>query len=171
VFVENTPIALLRAINDRGITRLVVPDRSIEYVQHEYKEPRAAEERITSVWAYSPTGRVDNADVRISSTHPILESNTKLTLNAKESYAERQEAIAANGDAQAAENELVNGLPPREHEVSSEIRVRIREQRKSLVEDGVRSETYRRITVPEALGMLHHGPAPAWLESKGFTLD
>lgn len=166
VFVDNTPMALLAAINDRGITHLAVPDRPVERVQHEFKEPRQAHDRIRSVWAYSPTGRVRAADVSISSKHRVVEANTKLTLNASESYSERQQAQAAVGEAPVPENELVRVPASREHEVSKEVRDRILTGRDALLTDGVRTETYRRITVREALGMLHHGAAPAFRESE-----
>ncbi|WP_345568013.1 hypothetical protein [Streptomyces plumbiresistens] len=171
VFVENTPMALLRAVNDRGITHLAVPDRPVERVQHEFKEPRQAYDRIRSAWAYSPSGRVENADVTISSKRRVAEANIKLTLNAAESYSERQQASAAVGEVPLPENELVRVPESREHEVSKEVRDRILEQRKTLDAGGVRTESYRRITVRDALGMLHHGPAPAFLESESWPSD
>nr|WP_296773430.1 hypothetical protein [Rhodococcus sp. (in: high G+C Gram-positive bacteria)] len=171
VFVENTPMALLAAINDRGITHLAVPDRPVERVQHEYKEPRQAYDRIRSAWAYSSSGRVANADLTISAKKRVVEANTKLTLNAAESYSERQQAQAAVGQAPVPENELVRVPASRNHEVSKEVRDRILAEREDLLVDGVRTESYRRITVPDALGMLHHGTAPAFLESETWPTD
>lgn len=171
VLVENTPTALLEAINDRGITHLAVPDRAVEPVQHHYKEPRQAYDRIRAAWAYSPTGRVADADVTVSSQHRVVEANIRLTLNSAESYSERMQAQAAVGTAPVPENELLRAPVSREHEVSKEDRERLLQGREALVLNGVRSETYRRITVREALGMLHRGPAPAFLESQTWPSD
>lgn len=171
VFVENTPRALLQAINDRGITHLAVPDREVERVQHDFKEPRQAYDRIRSAWAYSPSGRVKDADLTISSKQRVSESNTKLTLDAAQSYSERQQAQAAVGEVPVPENELVSLPASREHEVSKEVRQRILEGRKALLTDSTRTESYRRISVQDALGMLHHGPAPAFLESQEWPKE
>lgn len=169
VFVDNHPIAILHAINDRGISRLVVPERSVDRVQLPYKEPAQALDRITSAWVYSPTGRVADGDVAISATSPRAEANTKLVLYAEQSYEERQQAIADNGPAVRPDDELLRLPPPRDHEVPLDVRNRIWEARSLLLDDaGRRTETYRRIDVRDALRMLHRGPAPPWEESDSF---
>jgi hypothetical protein len=171
VFVENGPIEVLNAINDRGITRLAVPDRRAEKVQHHYKEPAQALDRIVSAWAYSPDGRASGADVEIAADSARAEVNRKLTLHATESYHERQKAREALSDVVVGDDELMVAPEGREDEVPSEVRDRIRDQRHALTEsDGVITERYRRISVRDALGMLHSGPAPAYMPQPKLEL-
>jgi hypothetical protein len=163
VFVENHPVAVLNAINDRAITRLLVPDRAPEPVQHEWKECAQALDRITSAWAYSPSGRTAGADLEISAVSSRAEANAKLTLHADTSYHERQQVREALGDIVVGERERRVVPEPRDDEVSIEVRDRIRDQRLTLTNRaGAVTESYRRISVADALMMLHTGPAPAF---------
>ena len=63
IFVENDAAAVLRAVNDRAITRLAVVDGKPSAPRHDLWERAAAEDRIISAFAYSADGRVENADV------------------------------------------------------------------------------------------------------------
>lgn len=67
VVVEDDPEQILEAINDRGITRLLVEDIPPSSAVFLKETTSSAEHRIVSALAYSPTGRVDNADVRVMS--------------------------------------------------------------------------------------------------------
>jgi hypothetical protein len=162
VFVENDPAAILAAINDRGITRLAVPDRDSEPVQHGWKEPAQAFDRIVDAWAYSPAGRTDDADVEITASAPLAEANAKIVLHPERSYQELQEARVAYGGITVPETELLTLPGGRDAEVSELDRDAIRDARKNLKGPEGRTETYRRIGVDQALGMLHSGPAPAF---------
>ena len=71
---------ILDAINDRGITRLAVPDRPMREVVHRPKEEDAALDRIASAFVYSATGRVDDADVVIAGNDRRTEHNPKQVL-------------------------------------------------------------------------------------------
>jgi hypothetical protein len=65
VVVGTDPDRLLEAINDRGITRLLVPDRSPRTPQFE-REPLASyTDRVVTAIAYSPRGRTAEADVTV----------------------------------------------------------------------------------------------------------
>jgi hypothetical protein len=55
---------VLDAINDRGITRLAVPDRPIRTVVHRPKEEDAAFDRLASGFVYSASGRVSESGPR-----------------------------------------------------------------------------------------------------------
>jgi hypothetical protein len=61
---------ILRAINDRGVTRLLVPDAPsggrAPGPQLSSETRASAERRIRSVLAYSPTGRARDADVAVT---------------------------------------------------------------------------------------------------------
>lgn len=65
VIVENDPEQILEAINDRGITRLIVEDNPAKPATFLRETVSSAKHRIISALAYSPNGRVANGDVRI----------------------------------------------------------------------------------------------------------
>lgn len=159
VFVANEPAAILDAVNDRGITRLAVPDRIGEPGRHGWKEPAQALDRIVGAWAYSAAGRTEGADVAVTATSPLAEANAKITLHPTQSYQEQQEARAAIGDISVPATEMLAPAVDREAEVSKADRDAIRDARKDLDGPSGRVETYRRIDVESALGMLHRGPA------------
>lgn len=63
--VADDPEELLRAINDRAITRLVVEDRAPREAELERESLASARARIATALLYSAEGRVADADVRI----------------------------------------------------------------------------------------------------------
>jgi hypothetical protein len=145
VVVGEQPQEILEAIDDRAITRLVVEDGPPRAPVLEQETLASARARITTCLAYSPRGRVEDADVRIASNpvtegyvEAILEPEARLAkLRAEPGNGARAEAIAARAD-----------------EVAPEVRREIKLARRELVEDGVPVETYRRIDLNEALALL-----------------
>ncbi|MBN3454896.1 hypothetical protein [Mycolicibacterium sp.] len=81
VFVESDPRLVLDAVNDRAITRLAIPDGRPMPVEHEYKEPAAARDRITSVFVYSATGQVERPTITITGLRPAVEANPRDVLD------------------------------------------------------------------------------------------
>jgi hypothetical protein len=113
VIVQDDPTELLGAINDRAITRLVVEDGEPGDPELERDALATARARIATCLAYSASGRVRDADVRIAS-NPVSEGYVDGVL-------ERAGITLARND---------------------------------LIEGGVPVETYRRIGLDEALGLL-----------------
>jgi hypothetical protein len=162
VFVENTPRAVLEALNDRGITRLLVPDRAPEPVQHGWKEPAQALDRVVDAWAYAASGRVEGGDVAITATEGRAEANATMILRPRQSYHERQRMRSALGQITVPDDEVLVAPPSREDEVPAATRERILAGRARLSGENGWTETYRRVPVRDALGMLHRGAAPAF---------
>jgi hypothetical protein len=71
---------VLRAVNDRAITRLVVEDGDPRDPELGAEELASARARLTSCLAYSPTGRVTDADVRVTS-NAVVEGYVETTLD------------------------------------------------------------------------------------------
>ncbi|GAB7005704.1 hypothetical protein JCM18899A_31770 [Nocardioides sp. AN3] len=165
VFVENDPVQILGALNDRGITHLVVPDRPVGEVQHLFKEPEQARDRMVAAWAYSPDGRTADADVAITGLDRLVEVNTKMCLQHDDAGAERLEAQAMRGELYVPEGEVAHFPPLRLEEVPEADRNRIWKGRENLRTATGWTETYRRIDVSDAIRMLHRGNAPALAES------
>jgi hypothetical protein len=146
VVVEPEPEQLLAAINDRGITRLVVEDGEPGDAPLEPDTVASARARICSCLAYSPSGRVRDADVRIAS-NPVTEGYVEAVLDPETRMA-RLRAEGDGGEARA------DAIAVRAGEVEPQARRRIAAARADLLEDGVPVETYRRIELDEALGLL-----------------
>jgi hypothetical protein len=162
VLVPNDPAVILEELNTRGITRLAVPDGSVTPVDHFYKEPASATERIVSSFAYSPSGRVRGADIQITANNKRAVSNTNMTLNHGKDYAKMlgelsQHEEFANGVPRLLPGEKLQEFGTRDEEVPFETKVRISEQRKELEVDGFPRESYRRIELADALFMLTNG--------------
>ena len=135
---------VLRAVNDRAITRLVVEEGEPGDAELGAEELASARARISSCLAYSPSGRVTGGDVRVAA-NAVVEGYVNTTLAPEQRVADQR---ARGADARADE------IAARADEIPPEQRSRIKGARESLVEDGVPVETYRRIELDEALARL-----------------
>jgi hypothetical protein len=88
---------LLDAINDRGITRLAVPERPKRDIEHRPKEVDAALDRIVSAILYSPTGQVDTPDFSVRGNDQRTEFNPKQVLRLAQGYP--QQAVLGAGSS------------------------------------------------------------------------
>lgn len=82
VIVENDSEQILEAINDRGITRMLVEDISPSRSIYLRETLTNAKLRIKSAVAYSPNGRVASGDIRVrnkSLTEKYLRDSLKRT--------------------------------------------------------------------------------------------
>jgi hypothetical protein len=179
VVVGDSPQAILEAIDDRAITRLVVEDGEAASSELDDEVVASARGRMRTCLAYSPAGRVANADVEITS-NPVTEGYVEAILDPETRIARlRAEADAgragghradarAAGGAEAPERGVrsqelrarIAAIESRLGEVERDVRMRILRARRDLLVDGVPVETYRRIEVDEALGLLA-SPTPA----------
>ena len=135
---------LLEAINDRAVTRLVVEDGPLGEPPTDPGALASARARIETCLAYSPSGRVENADVRIAS-NPVTEGYVEAILDPEARIAR----LRAEGNEERAD-----AIAARAGEVDRDSRQRVLAERRDLAEDGVPVETYRRIGADEALGRL-----------------
>ena len=146
VLVEDDPDRILEAIDDRAITRLLVEDGPARERELDAESVASARARIASCLAYSASGRVADADVRIES-NPVAEGYVDAILDPE---ARMELLRAEGGDAEAR----AEAIAVRAGEVASEVRRQIRLAREDLLEDGVPVETYRRVELDEALALL-----------------
>ncbi|MET0206267.1 MAG: hypothetical protein ABW228_03750 [Thermoleophilaceae bacterium] len=175
VVVPEEPDAILDAVNDRAITRLLVPSPDGALVaptepaapaegsarpsptetaaRTELAEPAfdrvalaSARRRIATCLAYSPSGRVTGGDVRIAS-NPVVEGYVESIL-APESH------VAALRAGDGRDRAYADSIEARSGEVAPELRAQIREARRELIEEDRPVETYGRITLEEALQSL-----------------
>jgi hypothetical protein len=154
--VPDEPAAILEAVNDRAITRLAVPDGPVRPTCHRWKEPAAALERIVSAFAYSPTGRVPAPDIEITALDPRATANARMIIHPTRTYAEQAQIRARlEPISRVPRDEELAPRPSRVGEVSPADRERVGREREAIETDGLATETYRRIPVTDALGLLH----------------
>jgi hypothetical protein len=156
VVVPDDPGRILEAINDRAVTRLVVEEDSAgaEGGRTERAAPAAfarealasASGRIVSCLAYSPAGRVADADVRIRA-NPVTEGYVEAILDP-------EAHLATLRDGEDGGDGYADSIEARAGEVERAVRERILHARQDLREDGAPVETYRRIGLDEALARL-----------------
>jgi hypothetical protein len=144
IVVPDDPEKILEAVNDRAITRLVVEDGGPSEPELEPEALASARARIASCLTYSASGRVRDADVRIESNE-VVEGYVDAVLDPETRLAQ----LRATTDGA-----LADAIAARLGEVAPEERRRIRQARKDLIEGDVPVETYRRIDIDEALGLL-----------------
>jgi hypothetical protein len=146
VVVEADPRRILEAIDDRAITRLLVEDGPAVERELDPETLASARNRIVTCLAYSPSGRVRDPDVRITS-NAVTEGYVEAILD-PEARMERLRAEGAGGQLRA------DTIALRAGEVAPDVRKEIGLARRELVEHGVPVETYRRVELDEALALL-----------------
>jgi hypothetical protein len=152
--VARDPRVLLDAINDRGITRLAVPDRSIRDIVHRPKEEDAALDRIVSAIIYSATGQVEAAELSIRGNDPRTEFNPKQVLRLALGAPQR----AAGGGASLAkesDTSYTDWIESRRSDTTVQDRERAKLRRNALQDgSGLSTESYRFDEVANALRRL-----------------
>jgi hypothetical protein len=146
VVVPDEAESLLEAINDRAITWLLVEDREPSLARLQRETLASARGRIRGAFAYSPGGRVVGGDLRIAGNE-VTESYVRAVLDPVGH-------IATIGDAA---DPYEAAIARRAGEVPPHLRARLRAEREQLGERGCPVETYRRLTLDQALESL--GPA------------
>jgi hypothetical protein len=90
VFLAADPAIVLEAINDRGITHLLVPDREPRECEFGFYEKEAAIDRLKLCLIYSPDGDVADGDVTIATRDPVAIENAAAAALGMESLLDYQ---------------------------------------------------------------------------------
>ncbi|MGH2859732.1 MAG: hypothetical protein ACRDMJ_19830, partial [Solirubrobacteraceae bacterium] len=125
VVVDDDAEAILEAINDRAINWLLVPDGEPGRSPAQREALASARSRIAGALAYSSTGRVARADVRIAG-NDVTESYVRAVLDPEQLLVELGDAADPYAVSVAA----------RAGEVASEEQARLRGAREHLAEGG-----------------------------------
>jgi hypothetical protein len=138
VLVEADGDRLLEAVNDRAITRLIVPE-GLEVGRPEQREGLASyAQRMRGAFLYSSSGRTSVADVSIR--------GDDATARYVASVLDPASRAAELGDGRVSDV-----IHAHLGEVSEDTRGRLRRERQALVVDGRACETYRRLGPQDAL--------------------
>jgi hypothetical protein len=143
VVVSDDPEAILQAVNDRAITWLVVPDGESGEARLAPETRSSAHSRIVGAFAYSPTGRVERGDVRIAG-NDITEAYVRAVLDP-------EDLVATIGDPA---DPYAVAVERRAAEVAPGVRAQLLAARERLRENGRPVESYRRLTLDQALALL-----------------
>lgn len=155
VLVPDDHQEILAAINDRGITRLAIPERAPRGLPHRRKEEDCALDWLTTAVVYSPSGRVAEPDFTIRSNSARSEIDVQRIFRPPQITPERQARI---GQASIPVKEGDPDFTPRIRELS----VNVTEQaladgerlREALRVNGLITESYRYIEPAQALKRL-----------------
>lgn len=155
VFLPADPAAVLAAINDRGITHLLVPDGEPRPFSFPYKEVEASEDRLKLCLVYDSSGVAADADVSIATSDARALENLTSTLS--------QERLL-NMSARAAMREVPGyvediarfraRIAARLAEVGPDQRAPAQRRVREAVKAGGLVETYRRCKVDFAVQRL-----------------
>ncbi|HEJ2247329.1 TPA: hypothetical protein SLW10_006442 [Pseudomonas aeruginosa] len=163
----DNPYEVLGALRDRGITRLLVPEGVATGLDYAYAAPsgwtdiHSAREQTASAFVYSASGRVGGHDVQLSTGEKQVESMVTDVLRVEAMI----EQFERSSDQDLLDLELGPSTPADLHgwmrmfvarsgEVPAAYRRSIEAARKEKVARGDFTQTYRRVSVDEALGLL-----------------
>lgn len=138
---------VLDAINNCGITRLAVPDRSVRQIDHRPKEVDAALDRIESAFIYNAAGRVDPSDFTIAGLNPRTEQNPASIIRPKI----LQREFRGTAQFKEADPEFVAWMDLRSADVTDDDRIRAEARRTALTASGFVRESYRFTSITDAL--------------------
>jgi hypothetical protein len=145
--------SVLESINDRGITRLAVPDVTPAPAGHAWKEPASALDRITSAFCYTPSGTTSGADVEVAGLVPVTEVNVSKILDPAGPNGDDSDTPDrfSRARAELAQRNLDARSLSEDARAARDAMARQRAERRV---HGVATESYRRIDVHVALEML-----------------
>ncbi|TJV78875.1 MAG: hypothetical protein E5X84_36810 [Mesorhizobium sp.] len=151
--LPDDPRTVLDAINDCGITRLAVPDRLPQDIEHRPKEEDAALDRIVTAVAYSPSGRVGRPDFIVSGNDKRTEYNPGRVLRppvVREPAPQHRGVLIKEVDPSYR-----NWLLERDADIGEVDRLAAERRREAIRNgQGLVTESYRFISVIDALRCL-----------------
>nr|WP_218681418.1 hypothetical protein [Rhodococcus qingshengii] len=150
VVVDNDPVKVLHALNDRGITRLAVPDGTARLTEYLWPELHAAQDRIQTVVAYSAGGQTERADVELKSLSRDVEFNTETAFD----IVDFSLSLTGSPNLTDDERRFVGHVWSRQFNNAPSAREEARLRYEANRTGGLSVETYRREDVAFALSHL-----------------
>ena len=161
IFLPNDPTEVLRAVNNRGITHLLVVDQPASAVDHRFKEPEAALDRIKHCWAYGANGSATHADIVIKASDASVLENYDGVLEIDQflaTVAAGDKKLLRVGSKTDEENsrsyELSNQRMARELDKNAPSHIHARARLDAARSAKCLVETYRTVATSTALEML-----------------
>jgi hypothetical protein len=161
ILVVADPCEVLRVINNRGITHLVLPERPREVTKHRYKEREACIDRLKKCFVYSPDGAVQEGAIKIEtgkeaifkSYAAVLDMEAYLEARAAESSIPKRLLAASTAEERRISGEYVKSRLGEvskndPHWVAASARLA------SARTCGRMAETFREVQVQEALELF-----------------
>lgn len=159
IFLPDDPHAVLAAINNHGITHLLVPDGDPIEVGYDFKEPEAAYERLQLCLAYAPGGEVAGADVRLACRDAGILENLHYTIWPAPLLDEPVRPEVKDDPLRLADHlRWRENVRRRLDEVAEADRATAEARARRLEAEGGCVESYRRVSAEWALGRLARQP-------------
>lgn len=150
VMLSGDPCDLLDAINDRGITRLAVPDRPAWAFEYRPKEADTALDRVQSAFVYDSSGRAKDGTIRIAGNHRATEINPGRVL--RPVYLDKPKEL--DKPFKEADSAYITWLKLRASDLTQEQRDARTAWRDGMKEGGLVWEAYRPVSVADALAIM-----------------
>lgn len=155
IFFPADPGVLIEAINYRAMTHLVVPDGIMKSSFFPWSEPEVARDRIRHCFAYDAAGQLREAEFQIISSDPAVRQDVELALDPM-ALAENIERYIDAGvaDIQIFSRTLAQRVCSRVDEGSLDAKAVAKAHYEATRNAGVMRQTFRKISVDEALRLL-----------------
>lgn len=147
--VPDDPESIIRAINDRGITHLVVPEATPREPGVGADQIGSALARLRAAYVYSPSGRVDSPDIEIIGNDHV-DDYVWAVVNESDAI-DKLEAEGGSEDRVAYRRSRLGDVP-----VASPNGLMA--ERRALKDNGRSVETFRRVELKTALQLLSPNP-------------
>jgi hypothetical protein len=158
VMVADEPEHLLAALNDRGITRLAIPEGFAVTTAARLKELVSFGDLLKSAYEYSPTGRVSNGDVTVTGLDRRTEINTTKTLSALDApLPVARPARVQRRPFKESDPEFAEYVARRSKALTQADVDRARADRERIQEGDGSAESYRTLSVDEVIRRM--GPS------------
>lgn len=166
VFLESgDPAAVMTALVDRGITRLVLPEGKegrpdlLQNGPSTWADHSAAKNLLSSCFVYHSTGTTNGADIFMESDHHTFEANAEWTLDTDiilGKYRRDPESVYRPGPTVAIDiDRWVQTMESRDGEVDDDYAMNLLAQRRQPDGDRmVRRESFRRTDLDHAFRLL-----------------
>jgi hypothetical protein len=156
VFLPADAAIVLEAINDRGITHLLVPDGVARDAEFGFKERDIARDRIKMCLTYGHDGQVENSDLTITTNAPAALQNAgaiALDMQSLLGIEPTPELLDEEGFKENFDRWKAS-VKNRLNEVSDEQRASVANRFRAAIAASHLEEQYRRCSVDWALGRL-----------------
>jgi hypothetical protein len=154
VIVPDEPDLMLAALNDRGITRLAIPEGYAITTPAKPKELVSLDELLKSAYEYSATGRVANGNVSITGLDRRTEVNATKTLAVLDTESAPRPGRVQRRPFKESDPEFVEYVAMRAKALTQADVDRAKADRDEVrVGDGT-SESYRVLSVVDAVARM-----------------
>lgn len=144
---------LASAVASLGITRLALPEVTPRHEALAWEIRGALRERVRDIIVYGLEGEVRDPDITIRGTEPVTEENPRRIFSAPAAIAALQSAVQIRSGAPEFQRSF-HWAKPHADEIPIALLEELQARRASKLVNGTITESYRRATLDDALGLI-----------------